>query len=348
MPYLATGSFQLSMADGSDVVPTKCQQMCATCSIKTDRIGTTPHQVPWACRWGRNHTAVFSICWHARCNWPPIRSPGGRLAELYRCMKGLFSLNIQGICDASLKFINIIVRWPGSVHDSRIFNESLVCERLQLEHYNGILLGDNECPCRTYILMPFLNTTIDKDRRYNASQIRTRNSAERTFGVLKRFAILSIPVRTKLYTTKNALWHVLSCTILLFQIEFLLKNFPDINQFEPPIVDEQANVLGGHVIDSRTFILIESIWLAKKYLFLYCQNIPISLYFVIIFHKCVISLKNKYRSVQICYFHNKISIYISNLLRYPPSIAVCWHITADSDRFANVGTPGNPPERKAF
>ena len=33
----------------------------------------------------------------------------------------------QVICDADLKFINVVARWPGSVHDARILRNCLVC-----------------------------------------------------------------------------------------------------------------------------------------------------------------------------------------------------------------------------
>ncbi|XP_069997619.1 putative nuclease HARBI1 [Penaeus vannamei] len=83
----------------------------------------------------------------------PIRSPGGVDAELYRCRKGFFPLN------------------PGSAHDARIFNESLLCEKLRSGSYKCFLLGDSGYPCRSYILTPFGNPSTDKQSRYNSSHI---------------------------------------------------------------------------------------------------------------------------------------------------------------------------------
>ena len=134
----------------------------------------------------------------------PIKSPGGPNSEIYRCRKGYFSINVMGVCDASLKFTNIAVNWPGSAHDSRIFNESRLCEALEEGRYHGFLLGDSGYACRSYLLTPFLTPQTEKEIHYNAAHIKTRNVIERAFGVLKRrFSILSVPVRTMLSNTKN-------------------------------------------------------------------------------------------------------------------------------------------------
>ena len=49
---------------------------------------------------------------------------GGEDAESFRNRKGYFSINVHAITDTNLKKIDIVARWPGSVHDSKIFNNS--------------------------------------------------------------------------------------------------------------------------------------------------------------------------------------------------------------------------------
>lgn len=48
-------------------------------------------------------------CTHVR-----IQSPGGVDAEVYRNIKGYFSVNVQAIGSADLKLMNVVARWPGS------------------------------------------------------------------------------------------------------------------------------------------------------------------------------------------------------------------------------------------
>ncbi|GBN43185.1 hypothetical protein AVEN_76771-1, partial [Araneus ventricosus] len=58
------------------------------------------------------------------CSHIPIINPGGDLAEVFRCRKGYFSLNVQTISDASLRIRDIVACWPGSTHDSTDFDNS--------------------------------------------------------------------------------------------------------------------------------------------------------------------------------------------------------------------------------
>ena len=62
-----------------------------------------------------------------------------------------------------------------------------------------------------YLLTP-LGTTTAAERRYNYSQIRSKNPVERTFGVLKRlFPCLKLGLRIKV---KNSLPIIVACIVL--------------------------------------------------------------------------------------------------------------------------------------
>ncbi|CAG5045475.1 unnamed protein product [Parnassius apollo] len=55
-----------------------------------------------------------------------IQSPCLLSGEEYRNCKGYFSLNVQGVCDADWKFINVVACWPGYMHDATIINNSIL------------------------------------------------------------------------------------------------------------------------------------------------------------------------------------------------------------------------------
>ncbi|CAG4975132.1 unnamed protein product [Colias eurytheme] len=147
------------------------------------------------------------------CTHIKINSPGGAQSEIYRNRKGYFSLNVQMVCDARLRIRNIIARWPGSVHDSTIFNDSPLCAQLERGDFGtGIILGDSGYPCRPYLLTPLINTRTAAEEAYNRSQISTRNPVERLFGVLKRrFPCLQKGMGLKI---KNIPPVIVACAVL--------------------------------------------------------------------------------------------------------------------------------------
>nr|XP_027220134.1 putative nuclease HARBI1 [Penaeus vannamei] len=109
--YMATGSFQLSVADCTDVAqPSVCKYLRIVAKAIADLAPEfisfpEPEQEQDGCH-------------------VPIQNPGGQNPELYRCRKGWMSINVMAVCDASVKFTDLVVGWPGSAHDSRIFTSS--------------------------------------------------------------------------------------------------------------------------------------------------------------------------------------------------------------------------------
>ncbi|KAL1467773.1 hypothetical protein MTO96_041939 [Rhipicephalus appendiculatus] len=88
------------------------------------------------------------------CTNVPIRSPGGDNAEVYRNRKGYFSINVQGITGPDLQFYDVVASWPGSAHDSRIFDSSRARVVYETGAVAGILLGDMGYACRSYLMTP--------------------------------------------------------------------------------------------------------------------------------------------------------------------------------------------------
>ena len=120
------------------------------------------------------------------CTHIPIISPGGDNAEDFRNRKGYFSINVQAICDHELKLTNVDVRWPGSTHDSRIFDKSNICAKFERRVINGILLGDNGYLLRPCLITPVLTSNSREERRFNFALCFTRVKIENVFGILKR------------------------------------------------------------------------------------------------------------------------------------------------------------------
>jgi nuclease HARBI1 len=156
------------------------------------------------------------------CTHIPIQSPGSDDAEIYRNRKGYFSINVQLICDIGNYITDVVARWPGSVHDSTIFDNCRIRAEFETGHVqNGYLVGDGGYASKPYMLTPLINPTSAAEKSYNSAQISARNCIERTNGILKRrFPCLKYCLRLDI---KNIL-PVIVATVVLHNIAVLTRD----------------------------------------------------------------------------------------------------------------------------
>lgn len=141
-----------------------------------------------------------------------IQSQPGMEGGLYINRKGWPSINVQIICGPKLEIFDIVARWYGSAHDSRIFRESRVNARFEEGELSGLLLGDSGYPCLPYLMVPFLCPANQEQRAYNTALRRTRMKVECSIGVLKRrFPCLHFGMRLKRRTLLSV---IVACAVL--------------------------------------------------------------------------------------------------------------------------------------
>lgn len=163
------------------------------------------------------------------CTHVPIQSPGGDDAEIYRNRKGYFSINVQLVSDRNNYISDVVARWPGSVHDSTIFDNSRLRAELETRPVEGYLIGDGGYACRRYLLTPLSNPVTNAEKAYNTAQIASRNCIERTNGILKRrFPALKYGMRLRI----DHVLPVIVATVVLHNIAIT------VGEEEPP-EDEQ-------------------------------------------------------------------------------------------------------------
>ena len=113
-----------------------------------------------------------------------------RNAEEFFCRKMFPSLNIQLCCGPDNMIYHSTVKFPGSTHDSYMFENSGL-KRLVEDCSKGILLGDNAYGSRPYLFVPVLKERSLEEQRYNIAHRVTRVKIENTIGILKsRFLVL--------------------------------------------------------------------------------------------------------------------------------------------------------------
>ncbi|XP_056598382.1 putative nuclease HARBI1 [Triplophysa dalaica] len=140
----------------------------------------------------------------------PIIAPSQNEAD-YVNRKSIHSINVQIICDAAHIITNVEAKWPGSVHDSRIYRESSLSNRMGQGEMDGLLLGDRGYPCQPTLMTPYPEPEPGPQQHFNMAHNRTRARVEMTIGLLKsRFQCL----RHLRVTPERACDIIVACVVL--------------------------------------------------------------------------------------------------------------------------------------
>lgn len=159
--------------------------------------------------------------------------------HLYRNRKGYHSINAMVACDSNLTILFADTRYPGSVHDSAVWQVSNLKQQIKSTHNgNSWLLGDSGYPIEPWLLTPFINPRTQTEKLYNKLHIKARNVIERCFGVLKsRFRCLH-KYRTLHYSPSKTS-KIINAVITLHNL-CIKTNEPLIDE-EYPIEDGNDN-----------------------------------------------------------------------------------------------------------
>ena len=129
----------------------------------------------------------------------PVRPPALNHTDYYN-RKGWYSVVLQAVVDHDYLFTDIMVGWPGSVHDSRILSNSHIYykatnkEILNTESQTILgndmlpfLIGDSAYPLTSWLMKPFPSNSLltNEQKTFNYRLSRARIVVENAFGHLK-------------------------------------------------------------------------------------------------------------------------------------------------------------------
>ena len=121
-------------------------------------------------------------CTHVRISRPNIHE------EAYVKRKDFHSINVHICGNGDLQIMDVVAKWPGSVHDSGILQNSTLYEKFRERELpclpNGVILGDSGYALLEWLLVPFVEYPgmTAAQKRYN----NARAVVERIIGILKR------------------------------------------------------------------------------------------------------------------------------------------------------------------
>ena len=155
----------------------------------------------------------------------PIRRPYVDSQDYFN-YKQYFSVNVQAVCNAQGKFMDVDCRWPGCAHDAKVFANSQINNALKsgnlpgtfnnlLPGYDKIpnyIIGDPAYPLTPFCMKEYQSCKTNSEVLFSNMLREARNPVECAFGRLKaRWSILTRKMDLKL---ENIPIVVMACFVL--------------------------------------------------------------------------------------------------------------------------------------
>ena len=186
----------------------------------------------------------------------PIKQPSENAHDLFS-YKMKYTINVQGVCDCGGVFIDVDVRWPGSLHDARVFSQSCISKMLREENrpmmYRRLLPRDDKVPVcllgdPAYPLLPYCMKEYSSPRNnaeviFNNMLRSARNTIiEQAYGRLKaRWQILNRRLDIGLKDILNTIY---AC--------FVLHNICDLNSMPVDAEDVERQIARDRAAQPET------------------------------------------------------------------------------------------------
>ena len=151
LQFLASGSFQSVIASAVGISQSALSRIIAqVLNALLQRTSEYIHFPTTNAEITRIKQDFFDIC-----NFPNVIGtidcthiptvPPSLHEHVYRNRKHTYSMNVQVVCDADMLITNVVAKFPGSVHDSFIFRNSAIYQRLCNQAFGETWLLGKHC-----------------------------------------------------------------------------------------------------------------------------------------------------------------------------------------------------------
>ena len=181
----------------------------------------------------------------------PRRLPVGKHKQLFWCRKQFYAVNTQVVAN-DWRICDLDVSWPGSTHDSRVWNRSKVKPYVE-EQRRFLIAGDSGYPISEVLIKPFNINEASQDKRKRI--FNKRHSGLRTVMTENIFAVWKrrFPVIKSLRSDFRTSQKIIVATAILFNLGRMWSDDDpeDVNGGEEDDIDEEPARAGFVVEDSH-------------------------------------------------------------------------------------------------
>ena len=143
LQFYSSGSFQwmvgrssgLSQSAVSRIVDDVTKSLCKLANVSI--VFPTSQQEITANKLAFHNIAGFpNVIGAIDCTHIRIKAPT-EAEDAFVNRKGVHTINVQAICDANMKLVNVVAKWPGSAHDSFIWRNCSLRYMFNTGHIQG-------------------------------------------------------------------------------------------------------------------------------------------------------------------------------------------------------------------